>query len=172
MQQRRRFIVFVGAALLGTVALKLVVLANGDLSPGGNRLGRTKAMLGHWLRNQGFSVELAKDPSPVVLATAGVCRMMIVIASPGGYHRQLVEQRSKGSGTTLRFVYGGQLYAAQPVWRSWLDYQFYLRARDVGILYPNKATFAVVDSGCRSEALPWHDVAKMPVSTSGAAARS
>ncbi|MGN6487442.1 MAG: hypothetical protein ACTHLT_06440 [Devosia sp.] len=76
------------------------------------------------LSAEGFALSQAGGyESPFRLATRGECRVGVTTVSPLGWHQSALA--AQAGGQTLAYVYGGHLYAEQPVLLTKLGYYWH-----------------------------------------------
>ena len=116
-----------------------------------------------FFRHHGFQVDRTEDrpESSVIPASVGECRMLIVLASPQGWRRELVHRLASPGDQTF-FVYRGTRYRDQPVWRTLIDHYWHRLYHYVGMALPPSPLFGVVASPvCELSRIPWQDIASL-----------
>lgn len=117
-----------------------------------------RRLISSWLGRQHFRITpAAGDDDPFIQASRGQCQLTILSVDAHGYHRETLRKMAS-EGAQALFVYKGEVYPEQPVWRTWLDHHLWARARDVGIRTPRFIVLGVVARACRVDGLPWKDV--------------
>lgn len=141
---------FLPVALVVTVTLKVTALR--DLHDD-RWIGVQEAA--SLLTANGFRVvNIDRRADPVELdAESQMCDVKMYIVSPHGWHRNLLQQIA--GSRRLRFIYDGAEYADQPVWSTWLYYQWWQINNLIGRRLPAKPVLGVVESS-RCDGAPIH----------------
>jgi hypothetical protein len=110
-----------------------------------------------FLNRQGFSVESTNHwpESPFVSAIAADCRLIALVAAPGGWHRDILGQLASGKDQVL-FVYRATVYRDQPVWLTLTDHYWRLLNRYAGRKLPIQPVLGIIASPtCNLREMPW-----------------
>lgn len=97
--------------------------------------------------------------APAWVADKGACHIEVTTVSPLGWHQSAMAVRAGGQG--LAYVYGGQVYAEQPVTLTKLGYYWHKLAN---YFYPSgqPLVFAVVTSaGCTAPSVDTVRIAQL-----------
>ena len=91
----------------------------------------------------------------LIEATAGDCRLRVVVSASRGWHRDLISKLTKPTDHT--FVdFGGTIYAEQPMWRTVPDFLWWQVTRKLGFeSHPTPVITVMADPNCDAERLPW-----------------
>lgn len=92
---------------------------------------------------------------PVIDATAGLCRLIVVEASPDGWTRDIIRHIVR---TTERqfIVFRGNIYMEQPTWLTITDHWWSRSLRKLGLAKRDEPVIAVsASASCDVERLPW-----------------
>jgi hypothetical protein len=115
------------------------------------------------LERKGFMVDPPPpNVDPEMLAARKVdCSLRIAEVSPLGWHRDVLA-RLVGPHEQLRFAFRGELFANQPVWRTFIDYNWRRLLGYAGLRLPNRPVFGILASpGCDLQDLPWDKLAEL-----------
>ena len=95
---------------------------------------------------------------PILGAESGDCRMKVLKASSLGWNRDMIRGIAV-EGDSVFSVFGGEVYAEQPDWRSLISYRWSRAMRDLGLTRRTTYVLAVVASAaCDARSLPWRDL--------------
>ena len=95
---------------------------------------------------------------PVIDATVGACRIIVVETSPDGWTRDIIDHII---GTLNRqfFVFRGRIYTEQPTWLTITDHWWSRSLRQLGLERPDAPVIAVsANASCDAERLPWDEL--------------
>lgn len=100
-------------------------------------------------------------------AAAGACHMRIAVSASRGWHRDLIETLT--TPTDHKFVvFGGAIYPEQPMWRTVPDFLWFKLLSKLGFNFqPTPMITVLAGPNCDAERLPWRDLARGSVGTSG-----
>jgi hypothetical protein len=115
----------------------------------------------HFLNQNLFSVV---GPRQVVFglqlidATAGACHMRVVVSASRGWHRDLIGTLT--NPTDHKFVvFGGGIYAEQPMWRTVPDFLWFKLLNKLGFnVQPTPVITVLAGPNCDAERLRWSEV--------------
>jgi hypothetical protein len=117
-----------------------------------------QSRLAEFLVGQHFSVsmsERAEDGKPVVTASSGSCRILLIKSPAIGWDRDLI-RRYADADDQFFVVFQGRIYKDQPTFRTVLDTLWSRFLRELGFKKWPSPVFAVVArSGCEADRLPW-----------------
>lgn len=105
----------------------------------------------------GFGVDFRPGTAVprVVVARSGSCRLRVMIATPGGWDRDLIRQLAK-PGDRIAFLFRGAFYSDQPLIRTALDHYWARVRRSVGIgAMPHTILAMIASSGCDIGSIDW-----------------
>jgi hypothetical protein len=95
---------------------------------------------------------------PVIDATAGACRMIVVETSPDGWTNDIIRHII---GTLERqfVVFRGNVYTKQPTWLTITDHWWSKSLRQLGLTRTDAPVIAVsATASCDAERLPWDEL--------------
>ena len=140
---------FVALLLPLTLAWKVSVVAHDDP----NELA---SEIIQFLSRQAFDVVLTElDSMPVVQATSGSCRILIVQVEPDGSSQDLVRGLAT-TGDHVFIIFRGRVYAQQPVLLTVTDTLWSRSFRKLGLMRRiTPVIAAVANASCNIEELPW-----------------
>jgi len=102
--------------------------------------------------------EKLKDEEPIVQATVGACRILVIKARPEGSDRDQI-RRQATAADTIFVVFGGRIYAEQPTWLTSFDALWAKFRREFGFKAHTTPAFVVIATkGCGAERLPWSEL--------------
>jgi hypothetical protein len=114
-----------------------------------------------FLIRQHFSVSRAEKMEPgatSVVASAGLCRVLVASSSPGGSERDTIRSRATPEDTVF-VVFRGKIYAEQPIWLTVADSLWVRFARHLGLeAQALPPLFIVARKSCGAERLPWNEL--------------
>jgi hypothetical protein len=121
-----------------------------------------KEELVEFFERNGFNVAVTDGMwiyGPVIHATTGSCRLLVVRLSPDGSNRDLI--RSVIGDTDRQFVvFRGDVYAQQPILWTVLHYLSSRFLRELGLRRDITPVIAVgANSSCDTDRLPWGELA-------------
>ena len=148
-------VLFLALALAGGITLKAA-------SKGPTQIQEPSlhATIAPFLKQHGYKVTTGVDKDGLEVGAVGGfdCRLHVIQAQPRGYDQHAIRQ---AGGVTDDFfvVFDGDLYDAQPVWRTKAYYYWDRFRRKMGLTVPPRALFAVIASRtCSARQLPWQDL--------------
>lgn len=112
------------------------------------------------IRYQFDVVELKEwsDHMPVISASTGRCRMLIMKVSPDGWQRDLVRARAQGTERVF-FIFRGAIYPDQPVWLTAATHLWARELQKLGLRWHISPVIAVIAPElCGAERLPWTEL--------------
>jgi hypothetical protein len=124
--------------------------------------GDTKGQIAVFLSRHGFRVgEIEDQPDSLfVSATAGECRLLAVLAAPGGWHRYILRRLASPQDQVF-FVFDATIYQDQPIWRPWVHHYWQVFNLYVGRHLPTQAVLGMVASpACTLGNMPWRELTK------------
>jgi hypothetical protein len=117
--------------------------------------------VGNFLTHQSFNV---LGPQEVVFglqlidATAGACHMRVAVSASRGWHRDIIETLARPTDRKL-VVFGGAIYAEQPLWRTVPNFLWFKLLNKVGFnLQPTPLITVLQGPNCDAQRLPWNEV--------------
>jgi hypothetical protein len=142
------------------IILLLPLTLGGKLVGGGQTSYDSKINIVEFLSRHEFDIteQVIVGGLPVIAATAGACRMMVVESSPDGWTRDLIRHIF---GTTERsfVVFRGKIYTEQPTWLTITDKWWSTSLRRLGLARPDAPVVAVSATvPCNAERLPWGEL--------------
>lgn len=115
--------------------------------------------IGAFLASHGLRATATDDTTdgfPVLRATRGACQMLVMAVSYYGADRDVVRSLSP-AGDRVIFIYRGEIYAEQPVWRIVSDQIWMRLLRSLGLSDHDPPVIAVASSPqCDADRLPWN----------------
>jgi hypothetical protein len=155
----RGFKFFLGTALILTLGVKILLQ---PAASDENQARSAQSRLIEFLTRQHFSVSVAEravEGQASIVATMGVCRILVVRSPPMGWDRDLV-RRLALPADEIFVLYGGKTYHEQPTWLTVLDSLRARMLRGVGINSQPTPVYAIISpKSCNSSALPWQELA-------------
>jgi hypothetical protein len=98
------------------------------------------------------------DYMPVISASAGRCRMLIMKVSADGWQRDLVRARAQATGRAF-FVFRGKVYPDQPIWLTAAAHLWSRGLQKLGLRSHIIPVIAVIAPElCGAERLPWDEL--------------
>jgi len=95
---------------------------------------------------------------PMVRATAGACRILVIKPSYDGSDRERI-RRYMSVRDSVFVVFGGRVYAEQPTFLTVSDELWARFRRQLGLKAEATQGLAVIATkGCEAERLPWHEL--------------
>jgi hypothetical protein len=150
-------------ALLLVLTLGLKWVVNADLSASTEPEEQVAAgkVAGFLVRNY---FNIVAGPEEVVFgmqlinATAGACRMRVVISASRGWHRDLIDTLTSKTDHTF-VVFRGAIYPQQPMWRTVPDFLWFKLLNKLGLNFrPNPVITVLAGPNCDAERLPWKEL--------------
>lgn len=117
-----------------------------------------------FLDRRGFQVDQPESQleAELVPAAAGNCRLLVVLAAPQGWHRDVV-RRFASPHDHVFFVFDATVYQDQPMWLPWFHYYWRMLNSDFGRRLPPRPVLGIVASStCDLRNMPWQELAKPP----------
>jgi hypothetical protein len=94
----------------------------------------------------------------MVEATAGLCRLRVVLSASRGWHRDLIRNMTKPGERTF-VVFRGNVYAEQPMLLTIFDFLQYKLLTKVGIgARANPVMTVISEPSCGAEELAWTEI--------------
>jgi len=155
---------FLVLALLLTLGSKLIVRPDKS-TPSAADIQRRVA---DFLIQQRFTVALTNQPSdgqPMLRASAGICRILVVNSDPTAWGRDVIRLNSTVTDRSF-VVFRGRVYAEQPTWLTVPDFLWSRVRRELGLRAHAAPLLAVIaTTSCDAERLPWSELgyAERPV---------
>lgn len=113
------------------------------------------ASLAPWNGFEADSIDQGDSQMDRLAIRAGACKVMIVMASPLGWHRDGV-RRAAAADDKVFFLYRGRRYDDQPTWRTVTDHYLGRIGRIWGEAPPIRPVLGVIAStACQPERLMW-----------------
>jgi hypothetical protein len=114
-----------------------------------------------FLTRQHFAVSVSaqvEEGRPMVSASAGPCRMLIVSSPATGSDRDLTRRLVSGADRFF-VVFRGQVYPEQPTWLTVPDHLWSRLRRELGWDVQATPVLSVIASAsCEAERLPWNEL--------------
>lgn len=159
MKYSRGFKFFLGTALILTLGVKILLQ---PAASDENQARSAQSRLVDFLTRQHFNVSVtdrAVEGQASIVATAGVCRILVVRSPAMGWDRDLVRRLATPADEVF-VLYGGKTYNEQPTWLTVLDSLRARMLRGVGINSQAAPVYAIVSpKSCNSSTLPWQELA-------------
>lgn len=96
-----------------------------------------------------------------IQATTASCHLLVARLSPDGSSRDLVRHMAAGQGRSF-VVFGGAIYAEQPIFWTVLAYFRSRFLRELGFVERVAPAISVTaDPSCNAEQLPWNELSGM-----------
>jgi hypothetical protein len=96
---------------------------------------------------------------PMIRATAGACRILVVKPSFDGSDRERMRSYASANRDTVFVVFGGKIYEEQPTFLTVSDELWARFRRQLGLKAEATPVLAVIATkGCDAERLPWHQL--------------
>jgi hypothetical protein len=121
-----------------------------------------KAPVVAFLEHQGFSVgEPLPNNDPVMLPAAKAnCNLRVAEVSPVGWHRDILARLAL-PGDQIAFVFDGNVFAAQPVWKTFIAHNWRRLLTYAGLHASEQPILGIIASpGCALQELPWGELAR------------
>lgn len=167
MKYSRGFKFFLGAALVLTLGVKILLR---PAASDENQARSAQSRLVEFLTRQHFSVSVANravEGQASIVATTGVCRILVVRSPPMGWDRDLV-RRLASPADEVFVLYGGKTYNEQPTWLTVLDFLQARVLRGMGINSEPTPVYAIISpKSCNASILPWQELAATVAIASG-----
>ena len=120
-----------------------------------------QARVGEFLNRQHFVVSAAErvsEGNPMLVASAGLCRMLITRAAPIASDRDMIRQNAS-AGDSVFIVFHGRVYSEQPTWLTAADFLWSRLQRELGFPSRSIGPIAVIATrSCDAERLPWAEL--------------
>jgi hypothetical protein len=140
-----------------TLGWKVFVHSNDSSDPNET----SEAKVAGFLVSHQFSLvgmEKMTGEMPVVRATAGACRMLVALASPRGWHRDMLRTLAEPSDRTF-VVFRGSVYSEQPMFLTITYFLWSKFLSQLGLKVNARPVLAVIATkDCDAERLPWRDL--------------
>jgi hypothetical protein len=134
-------------------------LAEGEQTP-----HESKINIVEFLSRQKFDItKRIVAGMPVIDATAGACRMIVVEAAPDGWMRDFIHHIL--DSTEHQFtVFRGNIYTEQPTWLTLTDHWWSKSLRKLGLARSDAPVITVsATESCDAERLPWDELSSQDV---------
>ena len=145
-------------ALKWFVALLLPLTLAWKVTVGHNDPNESASEIVKFLRHQAFDVSLigrAADSMPIVRATSGSCRLLVLEVEPDGSSQELVRDLATATDDVF-IIFSGRVYTQQPVLLTVTNYLWLKSLRKLGLVPRITPVIAAVASAsCNIEELPW-----------------
>ena len=117
--------------------------------------------LADFLVRQHFTIVPEKEKQtlelPIIRATAGACRILVIRPSFDGSDRERIRRYMSASDTVF-VAFGGRIYAEQPTFLTVSDELWARLRRQLGLKAEAGPLLVVIaNKGCEAERLPWHE---------------
>jgi hypothetical protein len=152
-------LVAIAVVLVATLAIKVATGPSVAAIPEPDR----EAPIGAFLARHGFALQAERTETepPMLVADSGACEIRVTEVSPFGWHRHVLAQLAR-PGETTAFVFKGNVYAGQPLWRTALDHNWRRLVSYSGLTLPRHPVLGLVASdSCDLEGLPWQELADL-----------
>jgi hypothetical protein len=120
-----------------------------------------KEALVEFLEGNHFNVVMSEEVvngTLIIKANTGSCRLEIARLTPDGSNRDLIRGLTEEK-ENLYVVFGGQVYAKQPILWTVLSYIWSRSLREVGLVRHITPILAVAaNASCNIEQLPWQEL--------------
>jgi len=94
----------------------------------------------------------------LLVAEAPFCQLKVVLSSSRGWHRDLIQNLTKGSANSF-VVFGGKIYREQPIWLTVSDFLWARALNGLGFKANFMPVITVIEKqNCGAENLPWTEV--------------
>jgi hypothetical protein len=92
-------------------------------------------------------------------ATKSACRMLVTPISSRGWERPTMKEHTARLDQ-LFFVFGGRIYAEQPIWLTAADFVWYKILSELGStrVRPTPILAVIASNNCDAERLPWYEL--------------
>jgi hypothetical protein len=93
----------------------------------------------------------------IVEATAGLCRLRVVLSASRGWHRDLIRGMTKPEERSF-VVFRGKIYAEQPMLLTVFDFLRYKLLTKIGIAAHAAPVLTILaEPNCEADRLPWNE---------------
>jgi hypothetical protein len=110
---------------------------------------------------QRFTVALFAQPGegqPMIRASAGACRILVAIASPVAWDRDVLRRNATVADRSF-VLFRGRVYAEQPTWLTVPDFLWSRFQRELGLRAHAAPLLTVIaTTSCNAERLPWSEL--------------
>jgi hypothetical protein len=147
-------------ALSLTLAIKIAFLPSA--APAGTA-AEGKAPVVAFLTQQGFAVgePLPNNDPAMRPATKGGCNLRVAEISPIGWHRDVLSRLALPD-ERVAFVFEGNVFSAQPVWKTFIAHNWRRLLAYAGFHRPERPVLGIIASpGCALQELPWGEFASL-----------
>ncbi len=124
---------------------------------------KEKRQIINFLDHRGFQVDQPERQleAALVPAAAGNCRLLVVLAAPQGWHRDVI-RRFASPQDQVFFVFDAAVSQDQPMWFPWLHYYWRMLNSDFGRRLPVRPVLGIVASStCDLRNMPWQELAEL-----------
>jgi hypothetical protein len=129
--------------------------------------------IAEFLVRQHFAIlvsERTTDTPPMIRATGGLCRMLVIKSSYDGSDHDRIMHGYASATDTVFVVFGGRIYAEQPTFLTASDELWARFRRQLGLKAEATPVLVVIATkGCEAERLPWHQLSDQKRASAGAA---
>jgi hypothetical protein len=92
-------------------------------------------------------------------ASKASCQMLVTELSHRGWERDAMTKRATAMEKVF-IVFGGEIYADQPTWRTASDFLWYKVLSEIGLkVRPTPLLAVIATKTCDAERLPWYELA-------------
>jgi hypothetical protein len=138
-----------------TLGWKVLARATREQQPTDRNI---QVQVAEFLARQHFTIsmlEQAEQGRPVVTASSGSCRILVIKSPALGWDRDLI-RRYANAGDQVFVVFQGRIYSDQPTFRTVFDTLWSRFLRELGVTAWPSPVFAVVARPeCGADRLPW-----------------
>jgi len=93
----------------------------------------------------------------IVEATAGLCRLRVVLSATRGWHRDLIRSITQPGEHTF-VVFHGQIYPEQPMLLTIADFRWYKLLTKLGVgAHPTPVMTVMAEPNCGADRLAWNE---------------
>src|SRR5262249_17722240 len=93
----------------------------------------------------------------IVEATAGLCRLRVVLSASRGWHRDLIRSITKPEERTF-VVFHGKIYSEQPMLLTVFDFLWYKLLTKIGVgAHATPVMTVMADPNCEADRLRWNE---------------
>jgi hypothetical protein len=148
--------------LVITLGWKVVAVQPDDYSGFEKKEADGKRKIAEFLVHQHFTAFVPEETItdlPVVRATAGPCRMLVIKSSYDGSDHDRIVRGYASATDTVFVVFGGRIYAEQPTLLTVSDFLWARFRRQLGLRVEARTVLVVIATkSCEAERLPWNEL--------------